>query len=224
MLGIDALTDHPRRLRSRTPRLRLALAIVATAGLAAPTASHANPIDVAFSNASTVINGTPESITGIFSVDYPFSTELFAHITLTDPAGNAVAYSCGNCGVFTPFADNTIVAGGLQITFANSDFLRSDPLASVKINGVTYAATGVSVPTGGPPSYTFSNASTVLNGLSESIVGSFVFDSFGDFQSATNITLIGPPPYGSGYFFDLENLPPNCIRANGGAPPRVCYC
>ena len=121
-------TDFPRRfIRCRTIWLLRGLGftlVVAIGWLAAPAISRAEVIDYVFSNASAVFNGTPESITGLVSIESinPLPEEWFAEIQLTGPAPYAGLYSAGLTGNFSqPLPGFDLVrADGLQIRFANN--------------------------------------------------------------------------------------------------------
>lgn len=219
MFGIDATApaDFLRVLRSRFLRgLKLTLAVLATAWLAAPTTARAYPTDYVLSNASAVLAGTPYSMTGLFSVEGDF--EYFAQFQLTGPGPLAGSYSCGGStggacpgGPLQLSGPDLVDAGDLQIRYASN-------LLSVEIDGFTdTAATGVVVPTGGPTRYSFYNASTVLNGDLESITGNFGFDPLTLLQYGAQLVLTGPAPYAGDYFFDLEPEGANYIYAGKGA-------
>src|ERR1700738_3955036 len=88
-------TDLPRPLRAAIGLLRgrrLTFAAAATAWLATPTICHAEVIDYEFANATTVLNGVSESISGL--VRFCCSgTEPYAVIQLTGAAPYAGLYS-----------------------------------------------------------------------------------------------------------------------------------
>jgi len=89
-------TDLPRPLRSAIGLLRglrLTFAAAATAWLATPTICHAAIIDYEFSNATTVLNGVPETISGL--VSFGGNAESYAVIQLTGPAPYAGLYYAG---------------------------------------------------------------------------------------------------------------------------------
>ena len=224
MFGIDALTptDFPRRfIRSRTTtgvrrgvRFTMVAAIV---WLAASTISRAERIDYVFSNASAVLNGTPESITGLFTVDpTPQAVEWYAKILLKGAAPYAGLYS------FTAFPlplgeFDFVFAGGLGIRFANNLSFAADPLASVEINGVIDAApSGSAVAVATPIDYVFSNASAVLNGTPESITGFFEFDPLTLIEYSALINLTGSPPYAGLYISDANFTLSDFIAAAEG--------
>jgi hypothetical protein len=111
------------------------VSVVATAWLAAPTISRAAPIDVlsnaaidyVFSDASVVLNGVTESITGLFSVASGFGREYFAEIQLTGPPPYAGLYSTDTLG-----GGDLVSAEGhgeLQIRFANILSVTAHPLS-----------------------------------------------------------------------------------------------
>jgi len=207
MFGTDAmiLTEFRRRLRSRTTRrrcsLKLTLAVVGAAWIAASATSRAAVIDYVFSNASAVFNGTPESITGIVSFDEfspGLTQEWFAEIQLTGPAPYAGLYSAGLNGEFSIATDpDTFIAGRLKIRFANNLSFSPDPLASVEIGGVTgtttTATTGEAVAFATPITYDLSNVSTtVFNDTPEPITGFFIYDPLSRIQySAVFSTPLG---------------------------------
>ena len=229
-------TDLPRPLRAAIGLLRglrLTFAAAATAWLATPTICHAI-IDYEFSNATTVLNGVPESISGLVSFCCS-GTEPYAVIQLTGAAPYGGLYSIFPPGYFTGRSDTFLAEGSggtLQIRFANDLSFGTDPLASVEITRpggsvVTDAApTGVAVAVATPILYVFSNASTVLNGTPESITGGFTYDpltlveypmpSFSD-PVLPAITFTGPPPYAGSCFFDTELTSSNSISAS--CPP-----
>ena len=204
----DAITptDFPCRfIRCRTIWLlrSLGFTLIAAIGwLAAPAISHAEVIDYVFSNASAVFNGTPESITGLFSIESvnPLPEEWFAEIRLTGPAPYAGLYSAGLTGNFSqPLPGfNLVIADGLQIRFANNLSSTANPLAGVELEvGGTIvtgtAPTGAAVPIATPIQYTFSNASTtVFNGTPESITGFFTFDPLTVIEYGADFVFLDP--------------------------------
>src|ERR1700730_4149924 len=165
--------DFPRTLRAATGLLRglrLTFAAAATAWLATPTICHAI-IDYQFSNATTVLNGVPETISGLVSFCCS-GTESYAVIQLTGAPPYAGIYYGGVADPFCPAScitptggSDTFLAlglGTLRIRFANDLLFGTDPLASVEITlpggGVTDAApTGVAVAVATPIHYVFSN-------------------------------------------------------------------
>src|SRR5271167_540751 len=231
MFGIDETTPADLRRRSRSGFLRglkLTLVFAGAAWLAATTTARAQT-DFAFSNVSAVLNGTPISINGSFTVEGPF--EYIANIGVMAGPPYGGGYSCASCYNGTYFiplgvSPNSVVAEGpggslIQIGFANnsSTIGGTVPITSVAItsNGTTVtdsAPTGVAVVTGHAVDYTFSNASTVLNGTPESITGSFVFDPLTLIEYIAFVQFTGPAPYSGelyydteqGYFGDLINL------------------
>ena len=222
MIEIDVLTpnDSPLRvIRSRTTRLLrglgLTLAVAAAAWLVAPTTSRAGPeTDYVLSNVTAVFDGTPVSISGSFILG---GGEWRAQIQVTGPYPYAGFYSCSACesgGIFTPIfpigAD--LVAGGLQMSFNGLGSGTNPVVTSVKINGVAGTnPTGVAVVTGRAIDYSFSNASAVLNGKSESITGYFTFDPLTDIEYIARVSLNGQP-----YDFDAEQLgDASFIEVNG---------
>jgi len=229
-------TDLPRPLRSAIGLLRglrLTFAAAATAWLATPTICHAAIIDYEFSNATTVLNGVPETISGL--VSFGGNAESYAAIQLTGPAPYAGLYyagvasplcsascidSTGGSDTFLAFGFGTRF-GTLRIRFANDLSLGTDPLASVEIGGVAdVAPTGVAVAVATPIHYVFSNASTVLNGTPESITGGFTYDPLTLVEYpipdgfSPPISFTGPPPYAGSCFFDTERIPANAIVAS----------
>jgi hypothetical protein len=227
-------TGLPRASRSAIGLRRglwLTFAAAATAWLATPTICHAEVIDYEFSNATTVLNGVPESISGIVSFCCS-GIEPYAAIQLTGAAPYAglylagVATSCASCSDPTGGPDTFLAFFGgfgvaLRIRFANDLSFGTDPLASVEIGGVTDAApTGVAVAVATPIHYVFSNASTVLNGTPESITGGFTFDPLTLVEYpipdgfSPPISFTGAP---ESCFFDTERTLSNSIRAT--CPP-----
>ena len=92
-------------------------------------------VEYSFLNASTILNGTPETITGNFIFDSLTDIEYFANIRLTgsSPYAGESEYDAEQGG-----AGNLMNTDALQIVFAN-DLPSSgvDPLLSVQfINGV----------------------------------------------------------------------------------------
>jgi hypothetical protein len=89
--------DIPRQAKSHRSDLRrglqLVLAVVATTWLAAPTVSRANAINYMFSNASTDLMGTSETITGSFTYDTSIGVETAVNVTLTGPAPYAGTFT-----------------------------------------------------------------------------------------------------------------------------------
>src|SRR5467141_3909268 len=165
-------TDLPRPLRSAIGLLRglrLTFAAAATAWLATPTICRAAIIDYQFSNATTVLNGVPESISGLVSICCSGS-EPYAAIQLTGALPYAGLYSIFPPGVFTGGSDTVLAFGPgapfgpdtLRIRFANNLSFGTDPLASVEItlpggSVVTDASpTGVAVAVATPIGYLFS--------------------------------------------------------------------
>jgi hypothetical protein len=215
-------TDLPRPSRSAIGLLRglrLTFAAVATAWLATPTICHAEVIDYRFSNATTVLNGVPETINGLVSFCCS-GEEPYAVIQLTGAAPYAglyyagVASGCTSCVDSTGGSDTFLAfgPGTLRIRFANDLSFGTDPLASVEINGVTDAApTGVAVAVATPIHYVFENASTVLRGTPESITGGFTFDPLTLVEYpipdgfSPPISFTGAP---ESCFFDTELMPP----------------
>src|SRR3984893_1764977 len=154
-------TDLPRPLRSAIGLLRglrLTFAAAATAWLAVPTICHAEVIDYRFSNATTVLNGVSETISGLVSFCCS-GTESYAVIQLTGAAPYAGLYYAGVASPLCPAScidstggSDTFLGDGfgtpfdLRIRFANDLSFGTDPLASVEIGTVTDAApTGVAV-------------------------------------------------------------------------------
>jgi hypothetical protein len=236
-------TDLPRPLRCAIGLLlglRLTFAAAAAAWLATSTICHPEVIDYEFSNATTVLNGVPETISGLVSFCCGGS-EPYAVIQLAGAAPYAGLYfagvasplcsascidSTGGSDTFLAFGFGTPF-GTLRIRFANDLSFATDPLASVEIGGVTDAApTGVAVAVATPIHYVFSNASTVLNGTPESITGGFTYDPLTLVEYpipdgfSPPISFTGPPPYAGSCFFDTELIPPgNAIQAT--CPPFV---
>jgi hypothetical protein len=222
MIEIDVLTpnDSPRRLiRSRTIRLLrglgLPLAVAAAAWLAAPATSRAGiQTDYVLSNVTAVFDGTPVSISGSFILG---GGEWRAQIQVTGPSPYAGFYSCSACesnGILYPQFPTgaNLAAGGLQMSFNGLGSGTNPVVTSVKINGVTGTdPTGVAVVTGRAIDYTFSNASAVLNGKSESITGYFTFDPLTDIEYIAILSLNGL----AGYDFDAEQLGTSFIEVNG---------
>jgi hypothetical protein len=229
MFEIDAITPNasPRRLRFHSTiqflrGLGLTLAVVVAAWLAVLTTARAQT-DYVFSNASAVLNGTPVTITGLFTVDP--TSEWYAQIQITGPSPYAGVYSCFVCndtgaGPLSPISrggDLIMASEGLntlQISFSNNS------LASVGITGkgppVTDAApTGVIVPTGTPTDYVFSNASAVLNGTLETISGGFGFDPLTSIEYGALVGFTGPASSSEG-FFDTEYVRPDRIALDFG--------
>jgi hypothetical protein len=221
MFGIEAIT--PTDFRSRFRR-GLTLTLVAVAAwLAAPTASRASVTDYAFSNAGAVLNGTPVSISGLFSVsenEVPgFTVQFFSSIQVTGPAPYAGLYTCSGtsspgtspavCSLTPILAPDEIVGVGFQIRFADNLSSDADPLASVEINGVTDTApTGAAVPIATPIDYEV-NGSTVLNGAHETISGDFEYDPLTLIQyRGGEISVTGPAPYAGQYQCD-DTFPTN---------------
>jgi hypothetical protein len=72
-------------LRLRDPGFLAAMAVAATAWLAAPTVSRASPINYVFSpDASATVSGITEAISGSFTFDTASNTESNVTITLSD--------------------------------------------------------------------------------------------------------------------------------------------
>src|ERR1700737_249874 len=93
-------TDLPRPLRAAIGLLRgfrLTFAAAATAWLATPTICHAEVIDYEFANATTVLNGVPETISGLVSF-WCRGNEPYAVIQLTGAAPYAGLYYAGVAG------------------------------------------------------------------------------------------------------------------------------
>jgi len=117
--------------------LQLTLVAVSTAWIAAPTDSRATPLSYVFSNASTTLNGVPETITGLFAID-PDPAILIesAVIDLTGPPPYRGRYVASNVGLFSP---NAILAfrftDQLTISFANVLSFGDYPLADVSLTG-----------------------------------------------------------------------------------------
>jgi len=230
-------TDLPRPLRSAIGLLRglrLTFAVAATAWLATPTICHAEVIDYRFSNATTVLNGVPETISGLVSFCCS-GTEPYAVIQLTGAAPYAGLYYAGvasplcsaSCSDSTGGSDTFLAFGfgtrfgTLRIRFANDLSLGTDPLASVEIGSVAdVAPTGVAVAVATPIHYVFSNASTVLNGTPESITGGFTYDPLTLVEYpipdgfSPPISFTGAP---GSCFFDTERTSSNFIEAS--CPP-----
>src|ERR1700730_9915759 len=237
-------TDLPRPLRSAIGLLRglrLTFAAAATAWLAVPTICHAGIIDYRFSNATTVLNGVPETISGLVSFCCS-GTESYAVIQLTGAAPYAGLYYAGvasplcpaSCidstgGSDTLFGDGS--GGTLRIRFANDLSFGTDPLASVEITRpggsvVTDAApTGVAVAVATPIHYVFSNASTVLNGTPESITGGLTYDPLTLVEYPIPDGFSPPISFTGGpgsCFFDTERIPfGNAIAAS--CPPFTVF-
>src|ERR1700730_14476118 len=215
-------TDLPHPLRAAIgllAGLRLTFAAAATAWLATPTICHAEVIDYEFANATTVLNGVSESISGLVSFCCS-GTEPYAVIQLTGAAPYAGLYSIFPPGDFTG-RSNTFLAEGsggtLRIRFANDLSFGTDPLASVEITRpggsvVTDAApTGVAVAVATPISYVFSNASTVLKGTPESITGGLTYDPLTLVEYPIPDGFSPPISFTGGpgsCFFDTELMPP----------------
>jgi len=218
-------TDLPRPSRSAIGLLRglrLTFAVAAAVWLATPTICHADIIDYQFSNATTVLNNVPETISGLVSFCCS-GEESYAVIQLTGAAPYAGTYYGGvadpfcpaSCPTFTGGSDTFLASGplgSLRIRFANDLSFGTDPLASVEIGSVTDAApTGVAVAVATPIHYVFSNASTVLNGKSVAITGGFTYDPLTRVEGAIPdgfsppITFTGPPT--GSCFFDTELMP-----------------
>jgi hypothetical protein len=110
------------------------------------------PLDYTFANASTVLNGTPETITGHFGFDPLTLIQYGADIQLTGGGPYAGAYFYDA----EPGVGNAIEAAGggtnfLSIRFKNNLSSADDPLASVDLGGaVDNAPTGLVCPGAGP--------------------------------------------------------------------------
>jgi hypothetical protein len=190
MLGTAAMIPTEVRRRfigshtiGRRRGRKLILAVAGTAWLAAPAIAHAEKIDYVFSDASAVFNGTPETITGLATVDPVSRIEYYAKILLTGPAPYAGLYSfVADTVGFPLFASNLIFVQGLSIRFANDLSLSNNPLATVTINNggpvvTDTAPTGEAQAVATPITYDLSNVSTtVFNGTPEPITGFFAYD------------------------------------------------
>jgi hypothetical protein len=138
---IEAVTPGDFRRRSRSPAimllrgLQLILAVPAMAWAVPPTAVQATPLNYVFSEASTTLNGRPETITGLFGIDPAVSIQS-AFIILTGPPPYAGTYIARNIGLFVP---NTILAFNftdqLAISFVNELSFGDNALARVDLTG-----------------------------------------------------------------------------------------
>jgi len=214
MFETDAMTTAGARRRFRSSRMvRLTSAIAAMAWLAAPTISRAGPeTDYVLSNVSADFNGTPVSIRGSFTSDGSNEWLAFIQVTGPFPYGGEYSYDYFSFGPPTiltplsPLAGSGVNAGGLQISFGNILPSGARPVASVVINGVTGTnPTGDAVTTGMASDYHFLNASTVLNGKTESIDGFFTFDPLTDVEYFAQIALVNQSGHTDlSCFFDAE--------------------
>jgi hypothetical protein len=102
-------TDFPRRLKSPSIRLlrgsEAALVVAATAWLAAPAPSCAEPINYVFVDSSVALNGQSEQINGTFTYDPATTTESAVTIKLTGAAPYADTYTQLSPRMFTTSAD-----------------------------------------------------------------------------------------------------------------------
>jgi hypothetical protein len=209
MFGIDATTpDDVRRRLQRS--LGPTLVVAATTWLATLTAARAGPeTDYVLSDVSAVFDGTPVSISGSFTIGA--GEEWAAQIQLMysgfPPVPFATNYSCNTCGgaVLSPLSvsPGTAVAFGsdgssIQISLANSPSTIGStvPITSIAITGFGTTFTGTNLTgdasvVGNAPDYTFSNASTVLNGKREAISGYFTFDPLTDIEYIAMVNLGG---------------------------------
>ena len=228
MFGIDAMrpTDPLRRLRSPSigflRGFRLALAVVATVWLTAPTTSRAYvgpPVtDFVFSNASAVLNGTPVSVSGRFAVG---GGEWFAGINVTGNSPYAGGYSWDlPYDILNPnppfLSGSDLVAASdgdnvLHISVGNDLSLASVSITSGGTTVTGSAPTGGVVVTGHSIDYSFSNASTVLNGVSEAITGGFTFDPLTDIEYMAQLGFNNS----GGYGFDAEYLGGGAVMESG---------
>jgi hypothetical protein len=220
MFGIDA--KFHRRTRFRLlGHLTHTLAVVVTAWLAAPTTACAQT-DYAFSNATAVLDGTPYSITGAFTIEG--NQVFFAQIDVTGSGPLAGVRQCdfngesNLCQVRGASFQNDLLQLGPNFQIQFSGAFNSLALTSVEINGFTdNAPTGVATLNGGPLTYSFANASAVFSGDRESITGTFVFDPLNDIEygGSAQIVLTGPAPYAGSYNFDIENNGPDTVYGFG---------
>ena len=205
MFDAIAPTDFPRRfIRSRTIWLLrgLGFTLVAVTGwLAAPAISHATPIDYILSDASVILGGIPETISGSFIVDPGNQTEYGANIQITGAAPFAGVYSVPSGGIPLPSANQVVGFGNgavLSMHFADNMSTVNNPLASVTItnNGNVVsgtAPTGAAVPIAEAITYTLANVTTtVFNGTPQPVTGFFIYDPLPQIQySAIFSTPVG---------------------------------
>jgi len=205
----------------------LQLALVAW--IAAPTDSRATPLSYVFSNASTTLNGVPETITGLFSID-PDPAILIesAVIDLTGPPPYSGRYVASNVGLFSP---NAILAfrftDQLTISFANVLSFGDYPLAGVSLTGPRVnpsvaddAPTGFAV----GPSAPVSIPETTSLALLATALGLFLLKTIRTPQTirTLRITLCGEPPAeGSIYKATWARLPAKSRLAGYRVRPVV---
>jgi hypothetical protein len=239
MFGIDAMTpaDFRRPSRSRfLPGVKFTLVVAAAAWLAATTTARAQETDYVLSNVSAVLNGTPVSISGSFTVETGLGTYL-ANIQVTAPpfspyGGGYFWDTCPNGGVcdFVESPNGVVAYSGpdgsgnsIEIGLAGGSITS----VAIKSDGTTVtdsAPTGAAVVVGRSVDYNFSsNASTVLNGKLESISGYFTFDPLTDIEYIAQIQLTGPAPYDYVYGFDTEREGPAAIEAGISAEMQMVF-
>jgi hypothetical protein len=195
---------------------RLKLALLASAvWFALPATAGAGAItDYSFANASAVINGQQETITG--SVTATLDGELSANISVS---GFGIQF-----GAFTlPFDEsprprpaNTFIVGNLVIHYANDLSLTSVSIGSL----TSSSASGSAVVVGGSSGFHFVDASAAFNGVTEQISGSFEIDASNGIQWVVLAQLTGPAPYAgscstSTELTDARTVYGNCAQLFG---------
>lgn len=128
--------------------LQLTLAVVTTVCLATAPGARATPLNYVFtSNASVVLAGDTEAISGSFTFDTTTITETDVTVTLTGPSPFAGTYTQGPA--FDMGSNDEVLAGtpvyfslpDMGILFAADLNVPSDPLVSVSVESAT--GTGV---------------------------------------------------------------------------------
>jgi len=146
------LTDPSHRSESPLKGLRrglqLTLAVVTAVCLATAPGARATPLNYVFtSNASVVLAGDTEAISGSFTFDTTTITETDVTVTLTGPSPFAGTYTQGPA--FDMGSNDEVLAGtpvyfslpDMGILFAADLNVPSDPLVSVSVESAT--GTGV---------------------------------------------------------------------------------
>jgi hypothetical protein len=194
------------------------MAIVAMAWFGAPTTARAYegpPVtDYVLPNASAVLNGTPISISGFYAAGG--GGEWFASIQVTSSSIDSPYtgeyswdYPYPTALGLNPLGGPITVSDGskiLQISVGTDLSLASVAITSGGMTVTDSAPTGAVVVTGHSIDYSFVNASTVLNGVSEAITGGFTYDPLTDIEYMAQVQLVGPAPYAGLYPFDAEHL------------------
>ncbi len=138
------LTDPSHRsessLKGSRRGLQLALAVVTAVCLATAPGARATPLNYVFtSNASVVLAGDTEAISGSFTFDTATITETNVTITLTGPSPFSGTYTQGPA--FDMGSNDEVLAGtsvyfslpDMGIGFAADLNVRSDPLVAVSV-------------------------------------------------------------------------------------------